>query len=202
MDDLNEAYSILRHSERRDAFDRIRDALLGSKALPLAPVPPAEAVPLSVMERQRPRPREEGATATTPPARRSRWPMPHLSIPGWQHYVSAGMFFALAVVSLVWAQPVVVVTLFAVGVAVTLIPLARRGPRLSKRTKSPKPRSKAGPKEHRRGVAQNAPSSAQADAATALHEATQDARERLRKAPRARTSVAPIDDRVALQGKS
>jgi hypothetical protein len=202
MDDLNEAYSVLRHSERRDDFDRIRDALLGQKALPLAPAPPPEPVPLSVMERQRPRPREEAATATpaAQPARH-RWPMPHLAIPGWQHYVSAAMFFALAVVALVWAQPFLVLGLFAVGVAVTLIPLATRGPAFVRRVNPRKPKSKSGPRGQRRRLVPRITLGHGAKATQSLQDSTQDARERLRQAPVPKPPLASADDRVAIQGQ-
>jgi len=199
MDDLNEAYSELRNSGRRDDFDRIRNILLGSNALPVAAPPPAEPVPLSVMERQRPRAREVSESKPPPPGHRSRWPALHLAIPGWQHYLSAACFFALAVVALVWAQPVVVVSIFAVGVAVTLIPLVRRGPQLVRRAKKNRPGSN-GRRGQGRRLLPRISLRRHTDPTDSLHESTQGARERLRLTPSAPPQAT--DDRIAIQGKS
>jgi hypothetical protein len=103
------------------------------------------------------------------------------------------MFFALAVVALVWAQPAVVVTLFTVGVASTLIPLARRGPQLVKRGNPRKPKPKSGPKGQGRRLLPHVPIG-RAKAAQSLQDSMQDARERLRQAP-----VASADDGIAVQ---
>jgi len=189
MDGLNEAYSVLRNSGRRDDFDRIRNILLGSNALPVAAAPPSERVPLSVMERQHPRARD--ATASAPrPAHRPRWPALHLAIPGWQHYLSALLFFALAVVALVWAQPLVVVVVFAVGVAVTLLPLVRRSPQAARRpnSKGPRPNGRRG---QGRQLLPRISLRRHPDAAQALHDSTLGARDRMRQSPAAAAPSAP-----------
>jgi len=196
MDDLNEAYSVLRTSDRRADFDRIRNILLGSNALPVAPPPPSEPVPLSVMERQRPRAREEAATEPRPRRGRS-WLALHLLIPGWQRYLSALVLFTLAVVALVWAHPAVVVALFAVGVVVTLIPLVRSRPQLV--SGAALPASTGSPEKGGRSVP-HASLRGRADTAASLRDSAQGARERLRQA----ASAAPpqTDDPIAVQGES
>lgn len=197
MDDLNEAYSVLRNSERRADFNRIRTVLLGSNALPEAPPPPSEPVPLAVMERQRPRAREQAATEPRPRRGRS-WPTLHLVIPGWQRYLSALVLFALAVVALVWAHPAVVVALFTVGVVVTLIPLVRSGSQLTSRPAAP---ASTGSGEKGRRSVPHASPGGHADSAASLRDSVQGARERLRQTPSA-APPQPTDDPIAVQGKS
>ena len=56
LDNLNEAYSVLGSPERRDEYDRLRDAVLGEGALPTPPPPVEAPPPLRVMSKQRPTP--------------------------------------------------------------------------------------------------------------------------------------------------
>ena len=59
LDDLNEAYRVLGSPSLREAYDRIRDALLGEEALPTPPLPESPPPPLPVLVKQRLRPRQE-----------------------------------------------------------------------------------------------------------------------------------------------
>ncbi len=60
LDDLNEAYSVLGTPSKREAYFRVRDAVLGVGALPFLPEPKREPPPLAVLEKQRPRSRPSG----------------------------------------------------------------------------------------------------------------------------------------------
>ena len=49
LDELNEAYSIMRSSERREEYSRLRESVLGVGALPFAPEPEDEPHMLPVL---------------------------------------------------------------------------------------------------------------------------------------------------------
>ncbi len=57
LEELNEAYSVLRSSELRRQYDQHRDAILGEGALPRHPELELEPPPLAVMTKQHPQPR-------------------------------------------------------------------------------------------------------------------------------------------------
>lgn len=59
LDDLNEAYSVLRSPTLRELYDKVRDGVLGQGALPIPPQQePGPEPPLAVMAKQHPRSRE------------------------------------------------------------------------------------------------------------------------------------------------
>lgn len=117
MDDLNEAYSVLRSSERREEYGKFRDLVLGTEALPLPPRP--APVPLQVMERQRPRARE-GGQAKAPEREGQRvWQLLATLGP----LLAAAVFFALTIAALAWGQAVSVVGALAAGVGLSLLAL-------------------------------------------------------------------------------
>ncbi len=142
LDDLNEAYSVLRSPALRKAYDELRDAVLGEGALPVPPQPELEPPPLAVMEKQRPRSRKE----TKPqrlwrprlnlwrprlnlrrPPRLNLW---RLSVPPWQSAASAVIMLALASMALATgAPPALVAALLVLGFALTILPLVRKLPR-------------------------------------------------------------------------
>ena len=59
LEELNEAYSVLRSSELRQQYDQYRDAVLGRGTLPSLPEPEPEPPPLAVMTKQHAQPRSE-----------------------------------------------------------------------------------------------------------------------------------------------
>ena len=69
LEELNEAYSVLRSSELRRQYNQRRDAILGTGALPRLPELESEPPPLTVMETQHAQPREEPHSKPLWPAR-------------------------------------------------------------------------------------------------------------------------------------
>ena len=59
LEELNEAYSVLRSSELRQQYNQRRDAVMGKGTLPSLPEPEPEPPPLAVMEKQHVQPRDE-----------------------------------------------------------------------------------------------------------------------------------------------
>lgn len=59
LEELNEAYSVLRSSELRQQYDQHRDAVLGRGTLPSLPELEPEPPPLAVMTKQHAQPRDE-----------------------------------------------------------------------------------------------------------------------------------------------
>ncbi len=59
LEELNEAYRVLRSSELRRQYNQRRDAVLGRGTLPSLPEPEPEPPPLAVMEKQHAQPRDE-----------------------------------------------------------------------------------------------------------------------------------------------
>ena len=125
MDDLNEAYSVLRSSARREEYLRARDAFLGEGALPEAPKPAREAPPLPVMEKQHVRSREEPETGEDSTKR--AFDLGKLRVPLW-----ATTFFGLMLLTLgsaalfSWAHPLVWAALVAVEAFIGSVPYLRR----------------------------------------------------------------------------
>ena len=117
LDDLNEAYNVLGSPDRRDEYMKVRAEVLGVNALPELPPPPREKLPLSVMERQRPRPREDAVEAEQV---RKLWARSAVS-----SALAIPVVLALAVAAfLAGATPLVVAGLLLVGLFFTLVPLA------------------------------------------------------------------------------
>lgn len=128
LDDLNEAYSVIGSPARREDYHRARDAVLGEDALPALPPSEPERLPLTVMEKQRPRSRED---ATPPHPRRSQLSVRQVSIPPWQNALTAPIILVLASAALVsWAHPALVIAVLLIGAALTTLPLVRKLPRL------------------------------------------------------------------------
>ncbi len=59
LEELNEAYHVLRSSELRRQYNQHRDAVLGKGTLPSLPEPEPEQPPLAVMTKQHAQPRDE-----------------------------------------------------------------------------------------------------------------------------------------------
>ena len=129
QDALNEAYSILRSAELRAEYDLLRASVLGADALPVAPQPAPEPLPLTVMEKGRTEFTWPAETGPSPePARRA----PRLTASAIQHGLTAVVILALAGAALAsWGQPVLVAALLVAGVAFGLIPLSRSIPKLA-----------------------------------------------------------------------
>ena len=69
LEELNEAYRVLRSSELRRQYNQRRDAILGKGALPRLPELESDPPPLTVMETQHAQPREEPHPKPLWPAR-------------------------------------------------------------------------------------------------------------------------------------
>lgn len=173
MDDLNEAYSVLRSSTRREEYSSIRNAVLGEGALPSPPQPVPEAPPLAVMEKQRPEPRKEDATAQPRggPTRR----FAQVSVPSWQSALVAILILVLGGAALVaGAHPTMVAGLLVIAVALATLPLLRKlpGPHSLPRLALRLPRMRGLPRE---SSAKRRPD------ADAIRESTEQMRSRLRQ---------------------
>lgn len=142
LEELNEAYSVLRSAALRREYDKVRDAVLGEGASPEPPQAEEaepEPPPLTVMEKQRPRPREESMAESHSPReepkkkrfRRPRIRIRRVRIPSWQGAGSALAILALGGAALAnGANPVLVVPLLILGVVLAVVPLMREMPRL------------------------------------------------------------------------
>jgi hypothetical protein len=192
MDDLNEAYSVMRSPERREAFNRQREAYLGAGALPAATPARAERdepLPLPVMERGRQRLEShdsEGADVGAPALAMSR-----ISIPAWQPILAALVILTLALVGLSgWIDRPFLIALLGVGLGITAVPLLRGlvppAPRLAMPVPMPAPvRPETRPADLAAEVMprqpENQPSQPSADA-DAIRKSTEAIRNRLRDA--------------------
>ena len=137
LDELNEAYSVLRSSELRAACDNVRKELLSEGALSqgLDAAMEQEAPPLAVMAKQRPKPRKKTKPkpkeAGAEPQSNSGIRLRELSMPPWQSLVGALIIFVLATAALIaGTPPLLVVALLIIGLVFTLVPVVRKLPRL------------------------------------------------------------------------
>lgn len=139
LDDLNEAYSVLRSAELRAAYDEARNELLRQGLLTVAgdseEEPDRGGPPLAVMSKQRPKPRKQAASSGEASAGEAKTPvrlqLQRLFIPPWQSALSALVIFVLAAAALVAGTPLLLVmALVIVGLACSLIPVVRGFPRL------------------------------------------------------------------------
>ncbi len=133
LDDLNEAYSVLRSPALRREYDRVREVVIAGNMLPVTSDPGEPPPPLTIMSRARPKPREDGSERDEPvqPIRFAapRLELPSLRLPAWQSIVSAVIIVAIAGAALVsGTQPVLVIGLAAIGLAISFIPLVRHMP--------------------------------------------------------------------------
>ena len=127
LDELNEAYSVLGSSQRREEYMRLRTEVLGAGALPKLPELPRPPQPLAIMDRQKLRPREQSALEATP--RRGR--VLPFRVPAWQNAVAAVVMLTLASAGLAsHVYPPLVIGLLILGLSLTSIPLVRRIPQL------------------------------------------------------------------------
>ena len=139
LDALNQAYAVLRSPALREQYDEARGATPGARSqTEREELPP----PLAVMDTQRPRPRDGSKTSKSHAGRawpRLRFRLPRLpglgrfgqSVPSWQNAVSAAVIAALATAALIaGVEPVLIAVLLIVGLSFTMLPLARKLPRL------------------------------------------------------------------------
>lgn len=127
LDDLNEAYSVMRSAERREEYNKLREQVLGAGALPAPPEPEREPMPLSVLEKEVERlhawTESAGAPISGPRG------LPRITAQGLQTGVAAGLMLFLGIVSLTRApDPALVAVILAIGLLVIAVPLYRRLP--------------------------------------------------------------------------
>jgi DnaJ domain len=145
LEELNEAYSVLRTPQLRDEYDALRDAVLGEGSVPIATEQRGEPPPLSVMAKQKPRPREAEesplAEEEEPKERQrvrlqvprlpAKFTLPEIVVPNWQSFVSLACMLILAGAALfAGAEPALVFFALIVGAGFTVIPVLGRVPRL------------------------------------------------------------------------
>jgi len=126
LDELNEAYSVIGSSTRREAYDRERIAILGSEALPLAPAQTQHQTPppLAVMERQQIR---ERATDEPRSVAQPRAGLLRRAVLRWRSIAPALMAFVLALTAAATGVPLFVSgAIVALGVFSAVIALAGR----------------------------------------------------------------------------
>lgn len=122
MDDLNEAYCVLRSPTQREEYFRTRDAFLGEGALPEPPLPTREAPPLAVMEKQRVMAREDPEVSHR--ARRPLIRLTQLRVPSRQNILVGLILLMLGSAALLsWTHPLLVAALVATGVVFASVPL-------------------------------------------------------------------------------
>lgn len=132
LDELNEAYSVLRSPPLRKAYDQMRNELLGEGTLPETPEPEPAAPPLAVMMKQRPHPREQQAPDEPREAGRFRVSAGLLAVLPWQSMLGVVAIAALAAAALLGGvQPALVLALLVVGLALMMVPLVRKLPSFS-----------------------------------------------------------------------
>lgn len=128
LDDLNEAYSVLGSSARRQKYNLERNEALGIGFLPTPPPSPPAPTPLAVMNKHRPGPREE---RTPQPRKQPRFSFRQLNLPPWQGAASAAIVLALALAAVgIWEHTFVAATLAVIGVVFGTVPLLYRIPGL------------------------------------------------------------------------
>ncbi len=129
LDELNEAYAVLRSPQMRREYDHVRAVLLADGQMPASAEQEPERVPLAVMAKQKPKPRK--AQPKPPAERRSRFVIQQLPLPPWQSAVTAVVVVAIAGAALAaGTEPALVAALLVVGLAFSTLPLLRKLPRL------------------------------------------------------------------------
>jgi hypothetical protein len=143
LDELNEAYSVLRSPGLRHQYNEVRDAVLGKGARPVFvedEKDDAEPPPLAVMAKQKPKPRKEKEGDAKEHGRprlkfgvpKVRLSLPQFSrVPPWQNVAAAAIIVLLAGTALgAGVEPAFLAALVVLGLAFTLIPLLRSLPAL------------------------------------------------------------------------
>jgi hypothetical protein len=120
LEELNEAYVVMGSADRRDAYLALRAQELGEDALPVPPPPPPEPLPLSVMERQKPRAREQSPEEEAAATARRRWYAAAISS-AFAVPVVLGLVIAAYLAA---APPLFMLALIAVGALAIIGPFA------------------------------------------------------------------------------
>ena len=129
LDMLNEAYSVLGTPSRRQTYAGERNLVLGEGTLPVAPPPPPVPPPLAVMEKQRPQPI---APVEPLPEVSLRFDLDRISAASWQNALLVLAVLTAATVALAASVNVaIVLSLLAIGLAVSALPMLRELPKLS-----------------------------------------------------------------------
>jgi hypothetical protein len=128
LDDLNEAYSVMRSSDRREEYNMLRDGVLGAGAIPVAPpTQPEHVLPVLGKEAGRIQRREGGKEPLSPPK------LGQLAGPaGIQTGLAVAVMLVLGFVAFTTApDPALVGALLFLGLAAIAMPLYRKLPAMS-----------------------------------------------------------------------
>lgn len=152
LDALNQAYAVLRSPTLREQYDESIGTADGLSVRPPGSRTEREELPppLAMMDTQRPHPRD----GAKPGKSRPEWTWPRLrlprvtglgrfgqGVPSWQNAVSSAIIAALAAAALIaGVEPVLIAVLLIVGISITMLPLARKLPRLPAVSKPALPR--------------------------------------------------------------
>ena len=129
LDELNEAYSVLRSPSLRKEYDRVREAVIARDLMPLLgkQEPQGDPLPLAIMGRKQARAREDddgGSTRQGPAVSVPRTGMSAFRMPVWQSFVSAVVIVAIAGAALASGiQPALVIAVAGIGLVLSMLPL-------------------------------------------------------------------------------
>jgi hypothetical protein len=134
LDDLNEAYSVLRSPSLRKEYDRVRETVIARDLMPLfgKQEPEGDPLPLAIMGRKRAKAREDGDGAGVRQGRAISVPRIEMSafrMPVWQSVISAMVIVTIAGAALAGGTPpALVIGLASIGLGLSVLPLIRSLP--------------------------------------------------------------------------
>jgi curved DNA-binding protein CbpA len=138
LDELNEAYSVLRSPSLRKEYDRVRETVFARNLMPVLgkQEPEGDPLPLAIMGRKRAKDKAkaqegdgDGVAATPRKVVMPRVEVPALRLPVWQSFISAVIIVTIAGAALASGlQPALVIGLASIGLALSMVPLIRSVP--------------------------------------------------------------------------
>ncbi|MEX1254467.1 MAG: J domain-containing protein [Dehalococcoidia bacterium] len=134
LDELNEAYSVLRSPSLRKEYDRVRDTVIARDLMPLLgkQEPQGDPLPLTIMGRKKARARadsDDGGERQRPTISVPRVDMSAFRAPVWQSFIGAVVIVTIAGAALASGlQPALVIGLASIGLGLSMLPLIRSLP--------------------------------------------------------------------------